>query len=48
MNINAKGKNQNLRPQVVIQTKRHAYNTDNISIELSKEINDYVFSVQVF
>ena len=43
MNINANRKESKSKTAGRYSTKRHAYNTDNISIGLSKEVNDYVF-----
>ena len=48
MNINANRKESKSKTAGRYSSKRHAYNTDNISIGLSKEINDYVFSTKLY
>ena len=48
MNINANRKESKSKAAGRYSSKRHAYNTDNISIGLSKEINDYVFSTKLY
>ena len=48
MNINANRKESKSKSASQYSNKRHAYNTDNISVGMSKEINDYVFSTRLY
>ena len=48
MNINANRKESKSKTASQYSNKRHAYNTDNISVGMSKEINDYVFSTRLY
>ena len=48
MNINADRKESKSKAAGRYSTKRHAYNTNNISIGLRKEKNDYIFSSKLY
>ena len=48
ININANRKESKSKTASQYSNKRHAYNTDNISVGMSKEINDYVFSTRLY
>ncbi len=48
MNINADRKESKSKAAGRYSTKRHAYNTNNITIGLRKEKNDYIFSSKLY
>ena len=48
MSVNANRKESKSKTASQYSNKRHAYNTDNISVGMSKEINDYVFSTRLY
>ena len=48
INLNANRKESKSKTAGRYSNKRHAYNTDNLSLGLSKEINDFVFSTKLY
>ena len=48
ININANRNESKSIPAKVASSKRHSYNTDNITIGLSKEFSDYVFTSRLY
>ena len=48
INLNANRTESKSIPSRDTANRRHAYNTENISLGLSKEINDYVFNAKLY
>ena len=48
ININANSNESKSIPAKVMSSRRHSYNTENIAIGLSKELNDYMFTSRLY